>query len=95
MAEISKDEIERVQELRSRLKTFWRNVLEKYFKQYHEYPPFVDTNKVRQFIELVSNRDPMFRQSMEQFRPVQREIEDVAMEIYNDLVAHGKKIEEK
>ncbi|MFA5128624.1 MAG: hypothetical protein WC445_01505 [Patescibacteria group bacterium] len=78
--------IERVQELRSRLEIFWRNVLGEYFEQHHEYPPFVDRGKVGEFIQLVSNRDSQFRQSVEQFRPIQSEVEKVAMEVYRDLI---------
>ena len=90
MAEISRGEIEKVQELRSRLRTFWENVLEKYFEQHHEYPPLVDGKRVNQFINLVSNRDPNFRQSIGQFRPIQGDIERVAMEVYNELIGEKK-----
>jgi hypothetical protein len=85
MAEGSRSEVERAQELRSRLRTFWENVLREYFDKHHEYPPFVDRSKVGEFVQLVSNRDSYFRQSVQQFRPIWSELEKVALEVYTDL----------
>lgn len=90
MAEISKSEIEKVQELRSRLRTFWKTVLGEYFQKHHEYPPFIDESKVRQFIQLVSNRDASFRQSVEQFRSIEGDLLKVAIEVYNELSGEEK-----
>lgn len=90
MAEISRSEIEKVQELRSRLRIFWRNVLGEYYGQHHEYPPLVDESKVRQFIQLAGSRDAHFRQSVDQFQAIQSDIERVAMEVYNELLGREK-----
>lgn len=90
MAEKLRSEVEKVQELRSKLEIFWRNVLGEYFEQHHEYPPFVDQDKVSQFIQMVSNRDSRFRQSVEQFRSIQGDLVRVAMEVYNDLSEKAK-----
>jgi len=83
-------EIEKIEELRSRLKIFWENVLGDYYEKHREYPPFISGRNVSHFIQLVSNRDAHFRQSIEQFRPLQNDIERIAMEVY-DRLAKAKK----
>lgn len=32
-------ETEKIEELRSRLKIFWENILGDYYEKHHEYPP--------------------------------------------------------
>jgi hypothetical protein len=82
-------EIENMENLRSDAEKFWGNVLDEYFSAHHEYPPFFDEKKVRQFIALRSSSDSLFRRSAERFAPIDRDFIRIASEVYN------KKIEGK